>query len=231
MDDSLRRIIRDIKDMKDFPIEHIAYEPLEDNIRNGYALIRGPDNTPYQCGYYLFKIDFPSEYPFKPPIVTYKTNNGTTRFNPNFYRNGKVCLSILNTWPGEKWSSCQTLRSVLLSLQMTLCETPLLNEPGFLMKTHNKVIVEYDYHIEYANYQHALAYVYANPQIFKLQHEMFGESMRTWFSQDKERVLLRLKQLIEEPNLPNSGQRHFSFYDMTQSFDYNLLYSTIQKLT
>jgi len=26
------------------------------------------------------------------------TGGGTCRFNPNFYANGKVCLSILGTW-------------------------------------------------------------------------------------------------------------------------------------
>ena len=59
-----------------------------------------------------------------------------TRFNPNFYRNGKVCLSILNTWEGEKWSSCQSIRSILITLQMTMNETPLLNEPGIHEISH-----------------------------------------------------------------------------------------------
>ena len=46
---------------------------------------------------------YPTEYPFKPPKVTYKTNDGFTRFNPNLYKNGKVCISLLNTWQGEQW--------------------------------------------------------------------------------------------------------------------------------
>ena len=33
--------------------------------------------------------------------LTYLTNDGNTRFHPNLYRNGKVCLSVLNTWRGK----------------------------------------------------------------------------------------------------------------------------------
>ena len=36
------------------------------------------------------------------------TGNRTVRFNPNLYNDGKVCLSVLNTWhgrPEEKWNA------------------------------------------------------------------------------------------------------------------------------
>ena len=35
------------------------------------------------------------------------TGGGQVRFNPNLYKDGKVCLSLLGTWPGaqgEQWS-------------------------------------------------------------------------------------------------------------------------------
>jgi baculoviral IAP repeat-containing protein 6 len=49
------------------------------------------------------------------------------------YREGKVCLSLLGTWSqGDKWTSVQTLGSVLLSiLGMVLNDQPLRNEPCF----------------------------------------------------------------------------------------------------
>jgi len=36
------------------------------------------------------------------------TGRHTVRFNPNLYNDGKVCLSVLNTWhgrPEEKWNA------------------------------------------------------------------------------------------------------------------------------
>ena len=61
-----------------------------------HALITGPFDTPYEGGLFHFMIRFPPNYPLVPPRVAFMTTGGgTVRFNPNLYRNGKVCLSIL----------------------------------------------------------------------------------------------------------------------------------------
>ena len=92
----------------------------------------GPTNTPYEHGFYFFNIEIPDNYPFNPPKVKYCTQNGKTRFNPNLYVNGKVCLSIINTWAGPGWTSCNTISTVLLSIQaLVFVENPLHNEPGY----------------------------------------------------------------------------------------------------
>ena len=130
MNRSMKRIVLDVKDIMSVPIDNIMYIPHEEVITIGYAMIIGPKNTPYENGFYFFEFHFPPDYPFVPPKVLFRTFDGKTRFNPNLYVNGYVCLSLLNTWPGEKWSSCQSLRSVLLCLSTLFNEMPLLNEPG-----------------------------------------------------------------------------------------------------
>ena len=71
----------------------------------------------------------------EPPKVTaLTTDGGRARFNPNIYSEGKVCLSILGTWPGrkgEQWSSAQSTESILLSIQSLMSSNPYANEPGF----------------------------------------------------------------------------------------------------
>ena len=56
-------------------------------------------------------VQFPEDYPSSAPQIQFlTTNGGKTRFNPNLYADGKVCLSILGTWrgeSGEQWSSVQ----------------------------------------------------------------------------------------------------------------------------
>ena len=156
MNERLKRIALDIRDLQRDPIIDIHYFPCEEDITIGYALIFGPVDTPYQYGNYLFSFHFPTEFPYKPPKVTYMTNDGTTRFNPNFYRNGKVCLSLLNTWEGEKWSACQTIRSILITLQMTLTHNPLLNEPGIDAKNHYSYIQKYNKIIEFKNLEYTI---------------------------------------------------------------------------
>lgn len=135
--DALRRIISDIKELRKNPLtaHGIYYEHDETDMLKGRALIIGPADTPYSDGFYFFTFQFPANYPHAPPKVEFCTGDGFTRFNPNLYRTGKVCLSILNTWKGEQWSGCQTISSVLLALCTVLNDEPLLNEPG-ITKTH-----------------------------------------------------------------------------------------------
>ena len=114
----------------------IAVACQEADIRHVKALVVGPPETPYEYGFFEFAIRFGTEYPSKPPKVDAKTtNNGRCRFNPNIYAGGKVCLSILGTWqgerPGEEWSSAQGLESILWSIQSLLSNTPYENEPGY----------------------------------------------------------------------------------------------------
>lgn len=130
---TIKRLVKDVKFLLDNPLdnENIFYHHDEENILLGYALIIGPKDTPYENGNFLFKFIFPENYPFSPPKVEYYSNDGRTRFNPNLYINKYVCLSILNTWRGEGWTSCQSIYSILLTLQSILNENPLINEPGF----------------------------------------------------------------------------------------------------
>ena len=73
------------------------------------VLITGPQDTPNSHGCFEFDVFFPSDYPDSPPLVNLQTTgNQTVRFNPNLYHDGKVCLSILNTWhgrPEERWNA------------------------------------------------------------------------------------------------------------------------------
>ena len=105
------------------------------DVRNVKALIVGPADTPYQFGFFEFAVKFPRDYPDKAPSVTATTTNGgRCRFNPNIYAQGKVCLSILGTWRGERgeqWSSAQGLESILISIQSLMSSNPYENEPGY----------------------------------------------------------------------------------------------------
>ena len=103
----------------------------ETEVTHGWAVICAYDGTPYHGGAFCFEVRFPDNYPFEPPTFTYLTNDGCTRFNPNLYKNGKVCLSLLNTWQGEQWSGVQSLLSILQSIQTAVInEDPLVNEPA-----------------------------------------------------------------------------------------------------
>lgn len=153
---TINRLAKDVKYLLKNPLnsENIYYKHDENNILKGYALIIGHENTPYEFGFYFFQFDFPDNYPFSPPIVTYLTNDGKMRYNPNLYINGKVCLSILNTWNGEGWTSCQSIYSILLTLSSILNSNPLLNEPG--IKENNNNIYNYNLLLNYKNIEFSI---------------------------------------------------------------------------
>jgi len=149
--ETIHRLLKDVKQIIKNPLTEngIYYIHDDEDMLKGYALIVGPDETPYFAGNYFFELNYPADYPHSPPVVKYYTNGNDIRFNPNLYKCGKVCISLLNTWRGEQWTSCQTISTVLLTLCTLLCKEPLLNEPC-VSKNHID-FNNYTDIIEYAN--------------------------------------------------------------------------------
>ncbi|XP_042892818.1 ubiquitin-conjugating enzyme E2 Z-like isoform X2 [Penaeus japonicus] len=126
------RVKKDLSSIYTEPLPGIFVVPEEQNLFKVHCLIIGPFDTPYEGGFFHFLVRFGPQYPLHPPRVRLLTTGGdTVRFNPNLYKNGKVCLSILGTWSGPAWSPASNLSSVLLSLQSLMNENPYHNEPGF----------------------------------------------------------------------------------------------------
>lgn len=127
-----KRVLKDIERVQqELSSQGIWYSMDETNLTRGKALIRGPAGTPYEGSLLVFSVQFPSDYPFSPPKVLFLTSDGETRFHPNLYVEGKVCLSILGTYPGPSWSGSQSLSSVLLSVLGLLDSNPLAHEPAY----------------------------------------------------------------------------------------------------
>ncbi|KAL7123747.1 hypothetical protein ABFS83_14G003500 [Erythranthe nasuta] len=107
-----------------------VYESRIDLLR---AAILGPAGTPYHDGIFFFDILLPYDYPKQPPTVYYHSHG--YHINPNLYKTGYVCLSLINTWSGEKnemWTKKSTLLQILVSIQgLVLNDRPYFNEPGF----------------------------------------------------------------------------------------------------
>lgn len=93
---SILRITRELSQIQLGSDLSIAVACRDIDVRHVRALIIGPPDTPYEFGFFEFAVKFTKDYPTKAPSVTATTtNSGRTRFNPNIYAAGKVCLSIL----------------------------------------------------------------------------------------------------------------------------------------
>ena len=75
-----------------------------------YGVLEGPPNTPYENGYFLFKIIFPNDFPLtEPPKFIFISKI----FHPNISENGVVSVDILrNEWGVPLWPFCNTIHSI-----------------------------------------------------------------------------------------------------------------------
>ena len=216
--ETIGRLVKDVKDIIINPLtEHgVHYIHDDTNMLKGRALIFGPKNTPYENGCYLFEFIFPPNYPYSPPKLIYCTNDGKTRFNPNLYKCGKVCLSILNTWRGEQWESCQTITTILLALCTTLNETPLLNEPG-VTKNHENYD-DYNTILKYKNFEIAILNILTNEMINN-NFNMFLPIMKKKFFDNYSYNIDKIDKAIEK-YCNNSLTIITNIYYMTVTINY-----------
>ena len=220
--ETIKRLLLDVKQIIKNPLTDngIHYVHDEENILKGYAMIIGPEGTPYFGGYYFFDFTFPTDYPFSPPVVKYLTNDGSTRFNPNLYVNGKVCISILNTWAGDMWSSCQTITSILLTLCSVLNDSPLENEPG--INKGSPHCAPYNKIIEYKNIDFAICN-YLNEEKIPKKFKIFFPIITSKFIENYEKISNFIESRIE------INVTITSLYDMKVYVDYKLLKERVNR--
>ncbi len=140
---AMRRLNKEIAEMGKTPVEGITAGPAGDNLFKWEATITGPKDTPYAGGVFFLKIDFPVEYPFKPPVPVFTTKV----YHCNVNDKGGICLNILK----DDYSPALTVSKILLTLQALLAapnvEDPLSPEIANLYKTdkakHDKTAAEW----------------------------------------------------------------------------------------
>lgn len=222
--DAIIRIAKDVKsvynNIESLKNNNIYYKHSEDNVTKGYAMIVGPEDTPYAFGYYFFEFNFPDEYPYSPPIVKYLTNDGTMRFNPNLYLDGKVCLSLLNTWSGEGWSSCQTITSILLVLVSIFNNNPLINEPGININNIN--VKTYNLLVSFKNVEYTIIkqskMIYDNNN-FDMYHqviELFNSEFKILLKNNYDKIYKNV-QLIEKLLSGYNNNINITIYNLSYS--------------
>jgi ubiquitin-conjugating enzyme E2 D len=103
-----QRITRELELFSKDPPSNCSAGPLNGDIFKWQATIMGPEDSPYENGVFYLDINFPSDYPFKPPRLTFTTKI----YHPNINSEGGICLDILK----DEWSPALTISNVLLSI-------------------------------------------------------------------------------------------------------------------
>lgn len=195
-----RRILKDLERLQncsdDFNEDGIYFHYDESDLRKLFVVITGASNTPYADVPFLFLFTFPANYPHRPPVVKFCTGDGKTRFNPNLYIDGKVCLSILGTWEGPGWTPVMNIVTVIKSIQaLVMTDTPLLNEPGLASASSERIKL-YNIVLEYRSLMVGLVgQLKSCPEIFMPLLGRMEERFRRDFGRIMERVE---KNLLED---------------------------------
>ena len=173
---AVRRIIKELKDMETEASCHFSAGPAGDNLFNWHGLIVGPPDSPYEGGEFLLNINFPQDYPFKPPKVRFTTHI----YHCNVNDQGHNDLDILQ----DNWGAGFTVSQILCSLYSMITDPdpddPLVPEIALLYK-RNKALHDFNAHMAAVKYAHAprLKNKYIDPQLrynslYNCLYQIFG---------------------------------------------------------
>mmetsp|Transcript_38959 Transcript_38959/g.63701 ORF Transcript_38959/g.63701 Transcript_38959/m.63701 type:complete len:171 (+) Transcript_38959:230-742(+) len=115
-----KRLRRELERISKDQVPGCAARLRGSNIFEWEAFIEGPKDSPYEGGTFHLFMNFPTNYPIKPPSVTVKTKV----YHPNIADNGSICLDILK----GNWSPVLTVQKVLLSI-VSLLTDPNADDP------------------------------------------------------------------------------------------------------
>ena len=140
----------------------IEFDFINDDTRptDFSVVIYGPKDSCFEDCILFFKINLSDNYPIKPPVFTFMTPI-YKRFHPNLYADGKVCLTILNTWHDSTvsgWTSATTLEAVLTTIRSMLDDNPLAQEPSQNYKLTDKKAMDYHIAAKYYALQNTFSY-------------------------------------------------------------------------
>lgn len=166
----------------------------EANTTEAAILFIGQADTPFKFGAILCTYTMKEDYPSGPPKVKNIAMTTVTKLHPNFYtdKEGKVCLSIINTWSnssGNGWSPIYNIEKVSQQLAALLDSEPVKHEPG-----HEDEKKE---DIEKFNKETRIAAVFSLLKLAEMKSEIAKPSYRALVSYAKSFVEAH-KQRIKE---------------------------------
>ncbi|KAG6828188.1 hypothetical protein H0H92_008847 [Tricholoma furcatifolium] len=126
---ALRRVMREITELKKSPPEGIRIQTSEEDMLDVTGIIQGPDGTPYAGGYFKVKFRFTEEFPAAPPKCWFATKI----FHPNVSNTGEICVNTLK----KDWKSTYGIGHILVTVKCLLIypnpESALDEEAGKLL--------------------------------------------------------------------------------------------------
>jgi len=113
---STRRLQKELKDIRTNGVRAFRDICVDESNTLYWKGLIVPESPPYNKGAFKIDINFPVEYPFKPPKITFRTKI----YHPNIDEAGQVCLPIISP---ENWKPATKTDQVIQAL------VALVNDP------------------------------------------------------------------------------------------------------
>ena len=115
------RLGRELEELRKLEVPWLRGLEVEETNLFSWTLLILPQKEPYAAGAWKIKVDFPKEYPFKPPTL----GLGQAMYHPQVDEKGQLCLAAV---AAENWKPGTKMRAVLEAL-VGLVEAPHTDRP------------------------------------------------------------------------------------------------------
>lgn len=118
-----RRLQREFKEWRRTAPANICASPIKGDIYAWRATITGPENTPYAGGTFYCDVTVPSDYPFVPPRVIFRTkiyHVNITKSGSGFTRFGGLPSRLLGQSTNNQWSPAESISNILTAINQLL---------------------------------------------------------------------------------------------------------------
>lgn len=130
---AMKRLQMELKQQINEPNYYYSIDVDEKNFMKWNILLLGPADTIFEGGIFKCQIEFPKEYPNKPPTFKFIDK----LYHPNIYPDGKVCISILHEGEdqygyehiSERWNPSHSVNSILMSI-LSMLTAPNFESPA-----------------------------------------------------------------------------------------------------
>ena len=116
MAQALKRIEKELKAFNEGEHDdnYTAGPDDESDMYKWSATFPGPEESPYEGGVFKLRIEFPKDYPYKPPKVEFVTKV----YHPNVKRDtGYICLDLLK----DQWNPQTSLMQIFEAINKLFC--------------------------------------------------------------------------------------------------------------
>ena len=180
----LRRITKEIQQFLEDPPDHIYIDFDEQDMTHLEVLFIGPRLTPYSRMFMRFTVDFPEEYPIRPPKVVF-TSSYARKIHPNVFPGGWICLSTLNTGDSSGWVPSINITALLTTIYSMFTKEMIMIDNTHTNEKSEEFFPGIMYDTFYINSR--LMHDEKNEKLKEIMHD-YTDDHREWYIRKLERL-------------------------------------------